>query len=244
MRIVLGQTAHTSIRALQDGICAVAAKAFQSVPRREVLRRFDDYPEIAVALDATHVRGFLFASWHEAPPHHYLGFRLAAVDPDWQDRGVLGRLSTRVFVRHYVRFFTRKLLRLRVTDRLYGFARVCSPIAYKTLHAGQRVYPDLIRQKACHLPADVQARYRELAALVGLTGLDVRTGLLQDGAANAGLMLDGPDFSVADGWATPWSHYVTAGSELLVLFPVGVALPLWHAPHLLRTRLRRLRRQP
>ena len=242
MRIVLGQTAHAGIQALQDGICEVAAKAFLAVPRREILRRFSEYPEIAVAVDATHVRGFLFASWHSTPPHHYLGFRMAAVDPDWQGRGILGQLSTRMFVRHYVRFFVRKILRLRVNDRLYGFGRVCSPIAYTTLHAGQQIYPDLISSAACHLPADVQARYTELAALAGLTGLDVRTGLLPNGAASAGLVPGGHDISVAGGWVTPWSEYVPAGSELLVLFPVGFWLPMRHGRQLLRMGLKRLGR--
>lgn len=242
MKIALATTSDPSVRALRDGICEVADRAFQAIPRSEVLRRFDDYPVISVALDGARVRGFLFASWHEARPHHYMGFRLTAVDPDWQGRGVLSRLSTRVFVRYYLRFFTRKLLRLRVSDRLYCFGRVCSPIAYKTLHIGQRIYPDLIGRECDELPAEVRARYTELADLAGLTGLDARTGLLPDGAANAGLAPGGRDISVEEGWATPWNRYVTHGSELLVLFPVGLWFPLWHCRNLLRMGLQRLRR--
>jgi len=239
VRFVVVKTQSKIAQEGRDSIYQIAQKAFRSIPRSEVLRRFDKYPLIGLALDKRTVHGFLFASFHRSGRSHYVGYRLTAVQPQSQNKGILSHLSARIFFRTYLRFYMRKVITFNYTDQLYFFSRVCNPIAYKALHIGQIIFPNLIDESSLNLTAEARSHVEKIARLAELNAMDCSTGVISMGAVNAGLRLRTRDFSENEGWKCPWSRYVPVGSELLVVFPVTFFFPFRHLLKLLRMRLKR-----
>ena len=204
---------------LKEDVMRVAEAAFTQIPRDELLQRFQTYDYLGLALDDGRVVAFSFLSEHSVDQCRFIGFRLSATHPDYQGSGLLSRITRRLFWTRLAAFYGSRLRRGLASEQLFLFCRACSPLAYKSIHLGQTVYPDLIGHSGLEIPGAMQVHFQTLAGLLQLEGLDTRSGLIRDGAANAGITHSKKDISLEEKWLTPWSSVVPSGSELLVLAP-------------------------
>lgn len=241
------------VKAARERIVVIAQAAFAEIPRDEVLKRLDQYDDILIIQTEcpraeqsegvfASIIGFNFCSSHRFDKILVVGGRLVAIHPDYKGRGYLRAASLHIFRRYYI-----QLLREFVTGRtrrLVIFSRQCNPIAYRLLHGGQDIFPDLINRQRSELHAPNWATdvYAFLRRDLGLKQLDIQTGIVAEGASQAGIHSAA---HVSDScWKTRWQDYVPVGAELISLIPVSPCFPLQYAHLIGRRWLRVINRQP
>jgi 1-acyl-sn-glycerol-3-phosphate acyltransferase len=221
------------VRKNADRIIEIAQFAFDAIPVEEVQHRIEKYDEVILVLSPEgRIEGFNFCSLHRNQKSLVIGGRLAAIDPVHKGKGYLRTASLYMFARFYWMFF--KEFVQGKTTQLYIFSRLCNPIAYCLVHGGQEIYPDLVKNgpNEHHFPGHIVNQYQFLSRELGLNELNPKTGIIYQGASEAGIDANLEGFRKK--WATSWEEYVPEGSELISLIPVTPGFPLRYSFFLLR----------
>lgn len=207
-------------------ILEVAKSAFKEIPDDEVLSRFSKYDEILLFFDKGLIIGFSFYSYHYYKKTLLVGARLIGVHQDYLGQGIFRRATITIFFHIYFRMFY-ELMTLKIR-RMYLFSRQCNAIAYKLLTVDQDIYPDLIKKtkQQNQMPEYIKNLYSFLKSELDIDNLCVDTGVVFDGAVDAGI-ISAQKNSIKD-WATPWDEYVPKGSELISVFRIGILSPFFN----------------
>lgn len=221
-----------------DRIVDIAQQAFQSIPAEDVLKRIEKYDEILLVLNPKargtkdYIIGFNFCSLHHNGSALIMGGRLVAVHPDHKGKGYLRTASLHLLTRYYI-LLLKNVCKGKST-KLYIFSRQCSPIAYCLLHMDQEIYPDLVKKSKAEnvFPEEILHQYRFLQQELSLDSLDVNSGLILNGAADAGITPR--NNRVGEDWLTPWQDYVPAGAELITIIPIAPGFPIKFAHKILK----------
>lgn len=221
----------------RDQISSIAVQSFKGIPQSEISDRFEKYDWVLLAYDRKNIVGFLFLSTHTAANYYFIGLRLTAFLLGYQDRGAARRTIPYVFMKVYLPFFLRNLTS-KDRQQMIVFCRLCTPFAYMPLSCGQEIFPDLIRHKSLELPYQAREIYTLLQRDLQLPKLDIRTGVIEGGAQNAGIVPPFRSLNKLVGWQTPWDEYVSSGSELLVTFKVNSMSLLFLAKGLVKSTIR------
>ncbi len=219
-------------------IVEIARQAFLSIPAEDVLKRIAKYDEILLVLNPKargakdYIIGFNFCSLHYNGSALIMGGRLVAVHPDHKGKGYLRTASLHLLTRYYT-LLLKNVFKGK-SKKLYIFSRQCNPIAYCLLHMGQEIYPDLVKKSKAEnaFSEEILNQYRFLKKELSLDNLDVNSGLILNGAVDAGIK---PRSNrVGQDWLTPWQDYVPAGAELITIIPISLGFPIKCAHQILK----------
>jgi hypothetical protein len=200
-------------------ISRISGQAFKSIPTSEIEKRIENYDRVILFYVKKEMVGFFFVSLHKTEDYFLVGVRLTGFLPEYQNKGISRRAIPIVFYQVAIPYLVKNLFR-RDQQPMVMFCRLCNPFAYLALSCGQTLYPDLIRSSSKELPEEAKPLYRQLKKELSLKNLNVETGIIFEGAQDAGIVSTGRQLRNQDQWQTPWSEYVTRGSELLVSFPI------------------------
>ena len=232
MKISIYSCSDPYVAAHGQVILEIAREAFDNVPEDAITGRLSRYPEIAIAQDKHGIAGFVFPTPHRQNGDAMVGLRFLTVGNRCRNRGLTTLLVGVVLVRTYVRYLMQRLRR-NGPRRLFVLARVCNPKAYYTLTGGNAgVSPAIGEKDPTARVRDRGELYRWMEGELGLEHYDSSTGIIKDGAANAGLRPKVTGISDKD--ATDWQAYVPVGSEIMVLMPLDWKYMLNNAGRCLR----------
>ncbi|MEB3330000.1 MAG: hypothetical protein VKQ33_12275 [Candidatus Sericytochromatia bacterium] len=227
-----------------DAACEVAvaellSASFPGMPADETRSRFATYSHLALAREADRVVGALFFSRHETPRRVYWGFRMNGVAASIQSRGVLTQLAWAGFRRLIVPEWWRRGVVRRPGHRqeVVCFARVCNPIAARAMASVRSMEPTFLERRPPS--AWAQDVYRELREAAGLSTLDVSTGLCPNSAHEHGIAPDVRLNGRSPAFFQAWDATVPAGSELVIIFRLGVGMLVRNVTSRLLVLLRR-----
>ncbi|MEB3221184.1 MAG: hypothetical protein VKS61_03810 [Candidatus Sericytochromatia bacterium] len=210
--------------ACEAAVADLLAAAFPGMPQAETRGRFAAYTHLALAREDGRVVGALFFSRHETARRVYWGFRMNGVSAAIQSKGVLTRMAWAGFRQLIIPEWWRCAVMRRPDRRqeVVCFARVCNPIAARAMSAVRTMEPRFV--DGCPPSAWAQDVYGELREAAGIASLEVATGLCPNSAQEHGIApqvrLDGrfPRFFQA------WEATVPPGSELVIIFRVGLGM--------------------
>lgn len=202
---------------LQSEVTDLLMHSFPGLPATEVSSRFASYQYIITARrNNGALVGVLFVSRHESAERVYWGFRMNGVHSTVRNLGLLTKMSHLAISRHIIPDLVRNVFRFSNRKAFLGFARVCNPIAARTVAAGQVVEPQF--QKGLPPSQWTRIAYREMKTLVPIKELDVETGLCLGSAEEHGIL---PNTVVTDkdsAFMQNWKRTVPSGSELVLVF--------------------------
>ena len=221
-----------------QAVTALLLTSFPGMAEAELTDRFAAYSHLVLAHDAGVLVGALFLSRHAAARRVYWGYRMNGVATNLRAKGVLTGLSWTAMVRAMLPDYFRH----GRGQEFVCFARVCNPIAAKTM-AAMPFEPDF----PAGLPPSAWGRsvYEDLKEVAGLSTLDPATGLCPDSAHEHGIAPEIRLSAHAPAFYHAWAATVPAGSELVIIFRLGLRpLARAAAAQVAKTLSRRRSRSP
>jgi hypothetical protein len=227
------QCSPETLEPYREQIILISKLAYVAVPTSEILERLARYHSVILFLDGPKLVGFMFMTEHKTKEFYFIGIRFTAILPEYQKHKV-SQIVFPTYLTYLLKTLFKKIASLDRREIVF-FCRACNPYAYAAIHAmgnfrGGVVQPDLIRESRLKLRATSAKAYLSLRDEVGLSGLDIETGVIKDGSKNSGIIPPEGSPSRMKFWKTSWNDYANAGDEVVITVPMGpVAVVGWLA---------------